>query len=89
MSGAGRRGNHFSSDDDDEDLARSHITRYAKPILDIETWSDYWSEELAATYHVLIDQCTQYGLFFLERCHFPDFVEFVYKFSSKLPPPPS
>jgi hypothetical protein len=76
-----------SGSDVDEDRARVHVPRHKRPLPDIETWFDYWSEELATTYHVLIEQCEQYGYAFLENCTFNKFVEFTYENSSKCPPP--
>lgn len=62
------------------------VPSYAVPCQDLEEWSDYWSEELAILYHVAKDQCDGSGWAILDRCSFPDFVEFCYKFSSKFPP---
>lgn len=90
MGGAGRRGELPRQTDgpaessDEDPLDQLPFTK--TPILDEETWFDYWSEELAIAYHVLIDQCQSNGYAFLEHSSFPNFVEFVYKHSSKRPP---
>lgn len=66
---------------------RIRIPRHKRPLPDIDTWFDYWSEEVVIAYHVLIDQCQQQGYAFLENCDITKFVEFVYENSSKFPPP--
>ena len=59
----------------------------AADALNIETWSEEWTEELLTAYHSLLDQCEANGYGFLQRCTYPDFVEFAYKFSTKSPHP--
>lgn len=90
---AGRRGNvrdtEWGGEDpyDDNDAAEIDETpAHLIPIVDIEEWSDYWSEELAIVYHVLREQTDAMGLPMLEKATFNDFVEFVYNSSSKYPP---
>ncbi len=54
---------------------------------DPEEWADYWSEELVTLYHGLEDHARAMGTYVLDRCTFPDFVEFCFKFSSGRRPP--
>lgn len=91
MGAAGRRGN--IKKESEEDHPSSHIDpdnqigAYSEfQPLDQDTWFSCWDEELAIAYHVLVDQCQQFGYAFFENCKFPDFVDFAYKFSSKRPP---
>ena len=49
---------------------------------DPEVWTDYMSEELVTAYHILLEYVDSQGLPLLDRCSFPDFVEFCYNFSS-------
>jgi hypothetical protein len=49
---------------------------------DPEVWFDYLSEELATAYHILTDWVRSQGTPILENCTFPDFVDFVYEYSS-------
>lgn len=87
MGAAGRRGNlkRDRSPDPGSDVEEEPFAW--TPIDNIELWSDYWSEELAETYHTLQDQCQRCGYAFLEKCTFPEFVEFAFQNSSRLPPP--
>lgn len=72
--------------DDDAACDIDYGPPHTIPVDDVETWGDYWSEDLAIVYHVLKDQVDSMGLPMLERCTFNDFVDFVYAMSSKLPP---
>lgn len=52
----------------------------------IETWQDYWSEELVALYHKAIDTANSRGWPILDRCTFHSFAEFCFKMSSGVVP---
>ena len=82
-------GGGWDSDDSDyttENLPPS-LPRHLIPIEDPEEWADYWSEELAILYHHARDHADQYGWAILDTCTFPDFVQFCWSHSSKVPPP--
>jgi hypothetical protein len=88
MGGAGRRGEvTVKRDPDGEPYLSGVDDEYnldlERPDLGPEEWFDFNSEELAIAYHVLTDQCQQYGWPLLDRCSFPDFVEFAYAHSTK------
>lgn len=53
---------------------------------DIETWQDYWSEELVALYHDAIDKANSCGWPILDKCTFHSFAEFCFKMSSGVVP---
>ena len=65
------------SEDDENDLV---------PVTDPEIWADHWSEELVILWHKLVDQCTSNGYAILDKCTFPQFVEFCWQGSSRYPP---
>lgn len=85
---AGRRGrlNTAYESETESDSEPDTLPPHLEPVLDVEVWADYWSDELATSYHVLLDHTQQQGNAFLERCTFSDFVDFVFKHSSKLRP---
>jgi hypothetical protein len=58
------------------------IEEYTQFEDDEEIWFDYMSEEIATAYHILQDWIASQGLPLLDKCTFPDFVEFCYQFSS-------
>ena len=70
----------------DEDAAHEEFIPSYRVEVDFETWCDYWSEELAITWHVTKDQCSNFGYPLFDRCTFAQFAEFAYAHSSKFPP---
>lgn len=83
-------GGGWDSDDSEttaENGVPSHLPRHLIPIQDPEEWADYWSEELAILYHHARDHADQYGWAILDTCTFPEFVQFCWTHSSKVPPP--
>ena len=49
---------------------------------DPEIWFDYFSEDVAAAYHILRDRIDAQGIPLLDKCTFTDFAEFCYMYSS-------
>lgn len=76
------------SDDDfawntDED---AHDPQAPHAVTDPEEWMDHWSEELVVLWHGLREHAQSMGAAVLDKCAFPDFAEFCFKFSSGHPP---
>lgn len=87
---AGRRGilkKHRDQPDTEHDFDNQEEDFFQTPIDNIEEWSNYLSEELAETYHVLVDHCSSIGADFFasNQGFFPDFVEWAFQTSSRLP----
>lgn len=57
------------------------------PVDDPEVWFDYNSEFLAAAYHSLQDHIASMGVYVLDACTFPQFVEFCFQHSTGRKPP--
>lgn len=66
---------------DAEDGVQNHL------VDDPEVWFDYNSDFLAAAYHSLQDHIASMGVYVLDACTFPQFVDFCFKHSTGRKPP--
>lgn len=71
-----------ASDDETRDR---YVPAICSP-LDRENFEYYWSEELIVLYHCVIDRANENGWPLLDRLHVTDFVDFVFRNSSRRKP---
>lgn len=75
---------HFTDFSNESDNDGGHAS--SGIVADPEVWMDHWSEELLDLWYHLKEQSASRGYAILDRCEFPDFAQFCFKFSSGHPP---
>lgn len=79
-------GRDYDSDGVQLPTLHPSVPKRCIPINDPEEWTSEWTEELVTLYHSVVDQAAGAGWPLLDACTFAQFVEFVFKHSSRLPP---